>query len=99
MMIPQYLYGDNNDLQRYFALLVQAMQTALSDNGWTVPALTTAQITNLIRGLQSGNNPPFKPVLPVGTIWYDTSVGKLKVLTTAAVIGVSDGITETITST
>lgn len=91
MNIPAYIYGDNNDLQRYFALLVQAMQIALSDSGWTVPKQTSANITTLI-------NRNTLPVLPVGTIWYDTTINKLKVLTVAAVSGVSDGVTETITS-
>lgn len=92
MNVPQYIYGSNDDLQRYFALLVQAMQAALSDNGWTVPQQPTANITTLI----SKNT---LPVLPVGTIWYDTTLNKLKVLTAAAVPGVSNGVTETITST
>jgi hypothetical protein len=91
MIVPQYLYGSNDDLQRYFALLVQSMQTALSDNGWTVPQQDTANIATLI-------NMNTLPVLPVGTIWYDTDLNKLKVLTSAAVPGVSNGITETITS-
>lgn len=91
MNVPQYLYGANDDLQRYFALLVQAMQTALSDNGWTVPQQPTTSIAAII-------NKNTLPVMPVGTIWYDTTLNKLKVLTVAAVPGVSNGTTETITS-
>ena len=91
MIVPQYIYGSNEELQRYFALLVQAMQTALSDNGWTVPKQSTANIATII-------DKNTLPVMPVGTIWYDTTLNKLKVLTTAAVPGVSNGVTETITS-
>lgn len=67
------------------------MQVALSDNGWTVPLQTSANITTLI-GMNS------QPVLPVGTIWFDTTLGKLRVLTTQAVFGVTDGVTQTVTS-
>ena len=91
MKVPQYLYGSNEELQRYFALLVQSIQSSLSDNGWAVPQQPTANITTLI----AMNT---LPVLPVGTIWYDITVNKLKVLTTAAVLGISNGVTETITS-
>lgn len=54
--------------------------------------MTTAQITALI-------SMTALPVLPVGSLWFDTTVGKLRVLTTAAVYGVSDGTTEVVTST
>lgn len=98
MKIPQFIYGDNVELQRFFALLLQQMQTSLSDNGWCVPQLTTTEITNVTRGIAAPGLVPFEPVMPVGTIWYDTTLNKLKVLTTAAVIGASNGIVETITS-
>lgn len=91
MKVPQYIYGSNEELQRYFALLIQAAQTDLSDNGWVVPQQTTANIATII-------NKNTLPVMPVGTIWYDTTLNKLKVLTVAAVPGVSNGTTETITS-
>lgn len=91
MKVPQYIYGSNEELQRYFALLIQAAQTDLSDNGWVVPQQTTANIATII-------NKDTLPVMPVGTIWYDTTLNKLKVLTVAAVPGVSNGTTETITS-
>ena len=38
------------------------------------------------------------PVLDVGSLWFDTTINKLKVLVTAAVFGISNGITETVTS-
>lgn len=57
---------------------------------YTTPK-TSVEITALI-------NMNAIPVLPVGTIWFDTTLNKLKVLVTAAVPGVSNGITETVTS-
>jgi hypothetical protein len=54
-------------------------------------SMTTAQITANI----SQNA---LPVLPVGSLWFDTTLGKLTVLTIAAVSGVSDGVTEVVTS-
>lgn len=98
MIIPQYIYGSNEELQRYFALLIQQMQLALSNNGWTVPQLTTAQIARVTQGISVPGVPYFQPVLPVGTIWFNTSIGKLQVLVTAAVPEVSNGVIETITS-
>jgi hypothetical protein len=92
MNVPQYLYGSNEELQRYFALLVQAMQTALSDNGWTVPQQPTTNITTI-----TGRN--FLPVMPVGTIFFDNTINKLKVITVAAVSGTSDAVVQTVTST
>lgn len=52
---------------------------------------TSAEIDNLI----DMNN---DPVLEVGAMWFDITISKLKVLVTAAVFGVSDGVTETVMS-
>lgn len=52
---------------------------------------TSAQITALI----SMNA---FPVLDVGSLWFDTTISKLKVLVTAAIPGIANGITETVTS-
>lgn len=52
---------------------------------------TSAQITALIAMNAL-------PVLPVGALWYDTTINKLKVLVTAAVPGISNGVTETVMS-
>lgn len=98
MKVPQWLYASTDEMQRVLALLMQQMQTNLSDNGWCVPQLTSTEITNVTRGIAAPGLVPFEPVMPVGTIWYDTTINKLKVLTTAAVIGVSNGIVETVTS-
>lgn len=98
MKVPQYLYSNNEELQRVLALLIQQCQINLSDNGWCVPRLTTTEIANVTRGIAIPGLQPFLPVMPVGTIWYDTTINKLKVLTTAAVLDISDGVIETITS-
>ncbi len=71
----------------------QDIETILNGEGLAtqVSRKTTAEITAAI----SMNA---DPVLEVGAIWFDKTVGKLKVLVTAAVSGVSNGVTETITS-
>lgn len=67
-------------IQLYNDELNQALQNGLSDNGWTVPGLTTLQIqgpnappTNIPNGVQA--------MMPVGTIWFDTTLKKLYVKT------------------
>lgn len=52
---------------------------------------TSAEISALI-------NMNAFPVLEVGALWFDTTIKKLKFLATAAVPGMSNGITETVTS-
>lgn len=95
MNIPQYIYGSNDELQRYFALLIQAMQGALSNNGWTIPPLTNAQVTIITNGTIF---PYFDPVMPEFTIWGNTTIGKLQFITIPAVPGISNATIETITS-
>ena len=48
------------EMGRYNENLNREMQNALSDNGWTVPQQTTANITTIA------------PSMPNGTIWYAT---------------------------
>ena len=72
MKIPQFLYSTTDDHQRYLALLVQALQGGLSDSGWTVPQLTAAQVVTVTNGTVV---PYFNPVMPAGTIWFNTNVG------------------------
>lgn len=92
MQIPLYQYStDFKNSQVFFERLIQVMQGALSDIGWTSPNQSTANITALT--LESA-----APVLPVGTIWFNTDLSKLQVLVTAAVPGASNGIVETVTS-
>lgn len=68
------------DMQSYMDILNQSLQNGLSDNGWTFPPVTAAQLTALA------------PIMPNGTGWYekDTGVivfklnGVLRQVTTAA---------------
>jgi hypothetical protein len=56
-----------------------------------ITPLTAAQINALI-------NMNAQPVLQIGSLWFDTTAGKLRVLTTPAVYGVSNGVTQLVTS-
>ncbi len=71
---------------------ISEAQTQINGEGLTtfVTRKTSAEITALI-------DMNAKPVLPSG-LWLDTTIGKLKFLVTPAVAGVSNGITETVTS-
>jgi len=93
MDLPTFLQGENAELQNFFEIMFQTLQTGLSNKGWTVPQLTTAQITAIA-------NPPdlldSTQYMPNGTIWFNTSLAKLQVQT-AIVLGVGATI-ETVTS-
>lgn len=60
--------------------LFQALQNGLSDNGWTLPQITAAQLTDIA------------PRMPNGTMWYETDnhemilkvAGVLRKVTTTA---------------
>lgn len=65
MKFNAYTQTQNNDL--YFDNLSQTLIGGLSDNGWTLPQQTTAQITD-----SSAN-------MPNGTMWYDSSSNSFKV--------------------
>lgn len=58
MNFPTYIR--NADQENYNEELNQNLQDALSSNGWTIPQLTTAQITTISTSM------------PDGTIWYCT---------------------------
>lgn len=74
MIIPTFIdvqYTDEEGyltsaMQLYNDELNQALQNGLSDNGWTVPQLTTAQITQIATQM------------PNGTLWYDVDTNQLK---------------------
>ncbi len=81
MIVPQFIYGDINELQRYFALLVQQMQIALSDDGFTIPNLTQTEVNEIV-------DPGFDPVMPRGTLWFNVDEapnGKLQFITIQAI--------------
>ena len=69
MNIPNYLFGSNEDNQYYNEDLNSTLREGLSNNGWTVPSISAADIA-LIQGQ-----------MPNGTLWYDNTnhVGVLKV--------------------
>ena len=51
----------------------QTLRDGLSDNGWTVPQLTTAQLTTqLVLNPADGNLTTLKDLMPNGTLWYVT---------------------------
>lgn len=74
MIIPTFInvqYTEDDGfltpaMQLYNDELNQTMQNGLSNNGWTVPQLTTAQITQIATQM------------PNGTLWYDTDTNQLK---------------------
>ena len=73
----------------------QELNQELSDglnNGVYNQEFTSAQITALLLSTS-------RPVLRVGTVFFDTDLSKLRVIVTAAdPVGATNGVTETITS-
>lgn len=78
MIIPFFLNNAFVELQHGYLTqeqqlwldqFIQTLNAGLSNNGWTVPNLSTADITTVA------------PSMPLGTIWYDSDVNKLKVKT------------------
>ena len=68
MIIPVFSsvkFVDNDgfltpDMQIYEDELNQALQNGLSDNGWTLPQITAANLALIA------------PKMPDGTMWYET---------------------------
>lgn len=77
MQIPQYLYGTNEDLQRYFELLIRTLSNGLGDNGFTIPPLTAAQVATV-------TNFNFRPILPFGIQWFNSTLKKMQFITNQA---------------
>lgn len=86
-------------MQLYESGLNQAMQGALSNNGWTVPALPTTQINTASGSVPNGLavNGINQTGMPVGTIWFNTTLGKLQVKT--SLLPAPTGTIETLGST
>jgi hypothetical protein len=55
------------DMQVYMDLLNQALQNGLSDNGWTLPIVTAAQLLDR------------SPSMPNGTMWYESDAHEMVV--------------------
>lgn len=87
--IPTILKGPyEEDYQRQ---LNQSLEFAIGQTGYKITPLTTARITQV-----TGMN--FIPPLPVGTLFFDTTAEKLKVIVIEAVLGISNATIETVTS-
>lgn len=84
MDIPTYIKNANQE--NYHELFNQIMRGGLSNNGWTVPQLTTVQI-NLI-----------KDDMPIGTLWFNTDLAKLQVKTAGTLNPPVPTVIETIQS-
>lgn len=67
MDLPTYIQNLNQE--NYNEEMNQTLRDGLSDNGWTVPAITTTDILDVV------------DMMPVGTIWFDTIIKKLYVKT------------------
>lgn len=89
MDLPTYSKSNNED--NYNEELNQTLRDNLSDNGWIVPSLTTTQIRFVADDLEP-------MTMPIGALWYNTTVNKLWVKTGIdSMTGLS--IIEEITST
>jgi hypothetical protein len=93
MDLPTFLAGDIEELQNFFELMFETLRTGLSNAGWTVPQLTTAQITAIATPPNLNDSTQY---MPNGTIWFNTDLAKLQVQT-AIVLGVGATV-ETVTS-
>lgn len=92
MNIPEYLYGTNDDLQRYFALLVQTLIGGIGPNGFTLTQLSNTDVASII-------DYNFRPIMPAGTQWFNTNLGKMQFISVAANPStLTNATTETITS-
>jgi hypothetical protein len=70
MDIPSYVELDDQDI--FFEELVQTLQQGLSNNGWTVPQLTNAQLTVDPAIAPDGTVTTLANLMPDGTLWYVT---------------------------
>lgn len=88
MNIPPFIYVQFTDddgyltdpMQMYIDELIQALQNGLSDNGWTFPPISAANLASI------------QASMPDGTGWYETDAkeivfkinGALRKVTTTA---------------
>ena len=73
MNVPSYITNPQNPSsgdENYNAELNQNLQDSLSDNGWTVPQLTNAQLTVDIVTLQDGSTGTLANLMSDGTLWF-----------------------------
>jgi len=55
----------SDDARSYEDLLNQALQNGLSDNGWTLPQITAANLVAV------------EPDMPNGTVWYESDANEV----------------------
>ena len=65
MDLPTYVQSESQE--NYNEELNQTLRDNLSDNGWQVPTLSTANILAIA------------PSMLIGTIWFNTNLNKLQV--------------------
>ena len=73
MNIPSYITNAQNPSsgdENYNAELNQTLQDGLSDNGWTVPQITNAQLTVDVVTLQNGMTGTLANLMPDGSLWF-----------------------------
>lgn len=91
MDLPTFLRGTNEENQDYFEQQSQELNTTFTPRGWKLEILTNA----IVAEISSMN---YVDVLPFGTIWANSDLGKLQFIAVAAVFGVSNATVETVTS-
>lgn len=91
MELQSYNYATQEEQQRYLELLVRQLQAGLGKTGYTITPATSSEINTFI-------NRNYTPILPVGTMWFDSTISKLKVIVTQAIPGVADATVEIVTS-
>ncbi len=75
MDLPTYLDIEDKDSQvTYQQDLNQTLRTGLSNNGWTIPQLTHAQLTaDVVTDPSTGVPTTLAALMPNGTIWFITN--------------------------
>lgn len=84
MNIPNYIQTENQE--PYHEQMNQYLRANISENGWTVAALSAANISQV------------QDSAPVGTIWFNTDIAKLVVKTAGSINPPAATVIETITS-
>ncbi len=72
MDLPTFLNVNNDDSQRaYQQELNQSLRQGLSNNGWTVPQVTNAQLTtDIVTNPTTGASTTLAALMPDGTLWF-----------------------------
>ena len=89
MDIPSYLVYQGQE--QFIELLTQTLQYGVSDNGFIIPSQSGANITLLANAVPT--------LVPPGTMWFNTDLKKLVVMTAAPVPPSTPAVIEVITST